>query len=81
MTALLLLAVACISLGVVLGALLLAGHVSTRLARLDEREDQLVQAWRSLLAANRINAAFWRAHEELRREAHNHQDQGTGSRE
>ena len=68
----LLLALALLGVGVVLGALLADDQWQRERARLAAREAGLNTKWRSLHAANRINRAFWMAREAMRREAERH---------
>jgi hypothetical protein len=52
--------------------LVLAVHVRVHRCKrqqYDARDAQLNHAWRAMQAVNRINAAYWRAHEAMRRES------------
>jgi CHASE1-domain containing sensor protein len=69
----LLLAIALVGVGVLLGALLSDDQWRRERARLAAREAGLNAKWRSLHAVNRINVAFWMAREAMRREAERHQ--------
>jgi hypothetical protein len=68
----LLLVLAVLGVGVIVGALLADDQWRRERARLATREAALNAKWRSLHAANRINAAFWYAREAMRREAERH---------
>jgi hypothetical protein len=65
----LVLLLALVGIGVVLGCLLLNERARERRAWSEAREARLARSWRALQAAHRINLAFWQAREAMRREA------------